>query len=299
MSQTETLLLVALGFSLGGLVFLFIGRFIWNLALKIGARRMQRQVPASVAELRTERDRLRADYALISQKLSQRLETAKTRMAEQMAEASRSRNRIQDLTIILNDRDGEIAGLKQEVAALTARAEASEEAHDKTLIEVAALRSERDQQALRIGDLETTLAQTEARLAELEATQVVAIEPATVPVQVLLPPPADTETSIESGDGLKHRIEALTALSHEIAASRSSETEPPTQDSHIQERLAQAARDAEELQRELARLDAAWAARLNDLEAKDVAAGRKPRGVANVISLANRIKALQKDIARQ
>ena len=105
MSQTETLLLVVLGFALASLVALFIGRFTWHLALRIGARRMQRQVPATVKDLQTERDRLRADYALLSQKLSARLDTVKARMAEQMAEVSRTRNRIESLTIDLNTRD--------------------------------------------------------------------------------------------------------------------------------------------------------------------------------------------------
>jgi hypothetical protein len=49
----------------------------------------------------------------------------------------------------------------------------------------------------------------------------------------------------------------------------------------------------------LSRLDAAWAGKLGDPETGDnSAASGKPRAVANVISLAQRIRSLQKDLAR-
>ena len=68
MSQTETILLILLGFSLGALIALFFGRFIWNLGLRFGARRMRKQVPSTVAGLQTERDQLRAEFAMLSQR---------------------------------------------------------------------------------------------------------------------------------------------------------------------------------------------------------------------------------------
>ena len=96
MSQTETILLIVLGFSLASLIALFMGRMIWTAALRVGARRMQRQVPSSLIGLQTERDRLRAEYAMLAQRLGARLEEAKIRLAEQTAEVSRHSNRIHD-----------------------------------------------------------------------------------------------------------------------------------------------------------------------------------------------------------
>ena len=115
MSQTETLLLIGLGFSLAALLALFIGRLMWPFAIRLGARRMQRQVPSTVAELHTERDRLRAEYALLSQKLGARVESARASMAEQMAEVNRTRNRIETLVIELNQRDANLAARDQEI----------------------------------------------------------------------------------------------------------------------------------------------------------------------------------------
>ena len=74
-----------------------MGRMVWTAAVKVGARRMQRQVPSSLVGLQTERDRLRAEYAMLAQRLGARLEEAKLRLAESMAEVSRHRNRIQQV----------------------------------------------------------------------------------------------------------------------------------------------------------------------------------------------------------
>ena len=58
MSGTETILLIVLGFSLASLIALFIGRMLWRAAVKVGARRMQRQAQEALRlELRAEQAR--------------------------------------------------------------------------------------------------------------------------------------------------------------------------------------------------------------------------------------------------
>ncbi len=142
MSQTETLLLVVLGFSLAALIFLFVGRFLWSLALRLGSRRMQRQVPSTVAELHGERDRLRAEYAKISQKLGSRLDGVKMQMAEQMAEVTRNRNRVDSMVMELNARDQTIAARDQTIVELNARIATLEAEAAENLTAFAALRDE-------------------------------------------------------------------------------------------------------------------------------------------------------------
>ena len=296
MSQTETLLLVVLGFSLAALIFLFVGRFIWSLALRLGSRRMQRQVPTTVAELQTERDRLRAEYAMISQKLGARLEHAKTRMAEHMAEAMRNRNRVGQLVADLNASEATAAALRREIAELHSRATGLTASLAAANAETAELNSERDRQNAEIILLQGDLAERDRRLASLAAG-------------TALPPPdlaAEIPAADDSETRLKRRIDELSNLSLQIAESRAAATGAagePVADSVLQDNLEKAARETADLQKELARLDAAWASRLSELEATgSVAEGNseaaQPRGVANVISLANRIKSLQKDIAR-
>lgn len=266
MSQTETLLLVVLGFALASLLALFIGRFAWRIAIRLGSRRMQKQVPSTVKELQTERDRLRADYALISQKLGSHLETVKARMAEQMAEVSRSRNRIQVLTEDVNVRDAEIGLLRERIAALES---------DVTLksADIARLEGELAERTSDVDRLQSDLAVT-----KLDA------EVASVAVTT-------------AADGLQQRIDKLSAMSGEIAESRKqAETATaPSLPPDLDEKLAAAERETAELQKELARLDAEWNEKLKGLDAAGGKAGEP--AVANVVSLANRARTLQKDIA--
>lgn len=271
MSQTETVLLVVLGFALATLLALFVGRFAWRLALRLGAKRMQKQVPSTVKELQTERDRLRADYALLSQKLGSHLASVKDRMAEQMAEVTRSRNRIQSLTEEVNAREQAIAGRDQEIAALKERVADLESALAAAAADAARLNGE------------IALRDDRIRTLEGEATALAIGRHA-------LPPDLDAATAT----GLSQRIQKLADLSGEIAAARqqggNAAAEPPP---GLNDKLAEAEKETAALQQELARLDAVWAGKLGDVGTEG-GSGNAP-AVANVISLAQRIRSLHKD----
>jgi uncharacterized membrane-anchored protein YhcB (DUF1043 family) len=240
MSQTETVLLIVLGFALASLVALFVGRIAWRIAMRLGARRMQKQVPSTLKDLQAERDRLRADYAVLSQKLGGHLETVKARMAEQMAEVARSRNRILTLSEELAAREAKLAETDKEIAGL------------------------------------------KARVAELEGELATARQP--------------IETA-PAADALATRIAELGDMSAQIAKARAqtaaTDPAPPAAalPDDLATRLADAEKETAALQLELARLDQAWADKLVAPQAGTAAA------VANVVSLAQHLKTLQKDQA--
>jgi septation ring formation regulator EzrA len=269
MSQTETLLLVVLGFALASLLALFVGRFFWSIAIRLGGRRMQKQVPSTVKDLQADRDRLRADYALVSQKLGSHLEAVKTRMAEQMAEVSRSRNRIQSLTEDVNVRDAEITLLKQKISEL----EADTAAKAGEISRLQAELNERSQTLTRLeGDLATA---------------------------AMVAGPEEAIAALGNA-GIENRIQKLSALSDEIAASRAApgDATVPSLPADLDAKLAAAAAETAELQRELAKLDAAWSEKLKGLDTSPGKANAPDDpAVANVVSIANRIRNLHKDIA--
>ncbi|MBL8908316.1 MAG: hypothetical protein JNM20_16710, partial [Rhizobiales bacterium] len=93
MSRSETLMLIALGFALGTLLALLFGRLVWHAAVRVGSRRMQRQMPSTLVEMQAERDRLRAECAMLTRKLEIRSEELKSQLVEQSAELTRERNR--------------------------------------------------------------------------------------------------------------------------------------------------------------------------------------------------------------
>ena len=123
MALSETTMLIMLGFVLGLLVVLLLGRLAWGVAMAAADRRRAKSLPASIVTLQSERDRLRAEHAMMAQKLDSRLEEAKMRMAEHMAEVTRARNSLalmtQDIAAhekSLTERDAEIVRLRGELA---------------------------------------------------------------------------------------------------------------------------------------------------------------------------------------
>jgi chromosome segregation ATPase len=111
MSQTETLLLFVLGFCAALFVVLLFGRGVWALVGTWSGWREIRRQPAAILELEAERDSLKAEKAMMAQKLEATISDMKMRMAEQMAEVSRNRNRLLDLGQTLKERESTIGHL--------------------------------------------------------------------------------------------------------------------------------------------------------------------------------------------
>jgi hypothetical protein len=114
MSQTETLLLFVLGFCVALFVVLLFGRGTWALIGSWSGWREARKVPTAIRELQAERDSLKAEKAMMAQKLEATLNDMKMRMAEQMAEVSRNRNRLLDMGQTLKEREATIGHVQSQ-----------------------------------------------------------------------------------------------------------------------------------------------------------------------------------------
>lgn len=278
MSQTETILLIVLGFSLSSLIALFMVRFLWTAAVKVGARRMQRQVPSSLVGLQTERDRLRAEYAMLSQRLGARLETAKLQMAEHMAEVSRHRNRIHEIESAEHARNEEIRSLTARVKELD-QALAETRAREEDLRRSVAVQEEELQQLRK--KRKAPKAEKPAREAKPAAPR----RPAPPPVPATA---EDPETR------LRQRIDRLNELAKSQPDDGEAPLAPPVMpdDPMVVEKLAEAERQTEDLTRDLEKLDAEWQDRL----ATTTPQIAESEADANVISLSNRIRDLKKSL---
>jgi hypothetical protein len=124
MSQTETFLLFVLGFSLALFLALLFGRSLWALMGSWSNWRESNNAPAAMQALEAERDRLKAEKAMMAQKLEVTVGDVKMRMAEQTAEVSRNRNRMLGLEQTIVDRDSSIAKLEHKVATMEAEGRA-------------------------------------------------------------------------------------------------------------------------------------------------------------------------------
>jgi DNA repair exonuclease SbcCD ATPase subunit len=318
---------MALGFAVAAFIALFMARFMWDFALRLGANRSRSNVPANLVELQADRDRLRAEYAMLSRKLELRIDDLKTRNAEQTAEVSRNRNRIETLLEELGKHEKESQGqggeiktlreqnafLEKELAQRTAALQSAEE-HNRSKEEAIALLK------VDVADLRGEIEARDRQIAVLRS-EVASAAKSPWPSQ-------EPEFQLDK-QRLKSRIDALNELSEQIAvqrlelsqerAARVSEVQPEEAESPVSEaieslerKLIQAEEESKELAGELQRLDESWTQRFaevrstrpvariptfDDIE-QEVKRERSTRDVANVVSLAARIRSLQKDIGR-
>lgn len=266
MSQLEIILWFGLGFAVASLIALFLGRAAWRSGVRVGARRMARKVPGTVSELQTERDSMRAENAMMARKLEVRMGEMKARLAEQAAEVSRHRNRIETLATDLARREKLDNVSRTEIAQL------------------------RDQISSFEGDM----------------TQ-------------------RAESAHLATERLRSKDDEISRQADEIAALKSRIWKLQTKSEPIEERLVEASAESEKLAAEIRALDQAWPSKLSELgfanrddamesdrpaeqaEPVNGAEAQEPappppspqsRFAGNVVSLAQRFKALQKTITR-
>jgi myosin heavy subunit len=217
MSQIETIMLVALGFAIAALIALFLSRFFWAVALRLGNKRLLRSTPTTIAELRADRDRLRAEYAMLSRKLQLKMGNIKTRLAEQMAEVTRNRNRIDHLIVEVRTRDAMLADRAAEVTRLQAHVEPLEaELTDRTQSVQSSKRQLRDRDA-ELARHHKVVEQLRAEIAERDRRiEMLRNEAVGKDINYML---ANNDV-LTAQDRLRKRIADLTSLSSQIEAQR-------------------------------------------------------------------------------
>jgi hypothetical protein len=102
-------MLVALGFLVASLVGLVLASAFWSRAVRLTTKRIKESMPVSEPEIRADRDRLRAAYAVKVHELETRLEQAKLERARHLIE--------------INRRDASISALETEVVGIKAELE--------------------------------------------------------------------------------------------------------------------------------------------------------------------------------
>lgn len=109
-------MLLALGVFATLFLVLLFGRGLWALLGRWSGWKEARKVPRVIRDLQAERDGLKAEKAMMASKLEASMSGMKLRLAEQMAEVSRNRNRLLDANGKLQKQSDEIGKLKNEIS---------------------------------------------------------------------------------------------------------------------------------------------------------------------------------------
>ena len=312
MSQTETLLVLALGSALTFVFFLLFGRIFWNIAMAVGARRHAKQIPIEMLNLQADRDRLRAEHALMARKLELKLDDINVRMTEQMAEVSRNRNRVQGLLQEIEHRNDDIKKRQRENDALATQLQIKDVEFDAAQRNIEDLNAEAARHTKEMARLHEamhklggTLRNQDALVGQLngELRGLLALPPS--PATSVQPDPV---TTVE--DRLRRRVAELTSISADISRGDTAsevavplpegavENLPDTtsaarqREEMIQKKMAEAERQTEEMQKELRALDELLA-NAAPSEGAPLTQPKKQGAMANVVSLAQRIRTLQ------
>jgi chromosome segregation ATPase len=85
----QSAMLMALGFLAASLLGLLVASAFWSRAVRLTTARIKQSMPVSEPEIRADRDRLRAEYAIKVHKLEMQLEQAKLERARQLIDLNR------------------------------------------------------------------------------------------------------------------------------------------------------------------------------------------------------------------
>ena len=293
MSQTETLMLVALGFVLALLLALLFGRGMWNVAIALGARRNSKNVPVQMLELQADRDRLRAEHAMMARKLELRLEDIKANMTEQMAEVSRSRNRVQSLMQQLETSEGTLATRDREIADLTSQIEAHKADLESSATSLSQLTASNIGKDLEITKLTQSVSQLTLNLREKNGIAGRLNEELQNSLRVNAISQAIPRDSGHAEDRMKRRIAELTSISVEMTDHQdgNAQNEILNQQVISSDKVTEFERQAEAMPQEIKALDPILDRKPPPIYPAPTSI--KPSAKANIISLAQRIKALQ------
>lgn len=118
----ESVMFVALGFLLAGLVALLLAPPLWRRAVRLTTRKLESTMPMTVADIQADKDQLRAEFAIKLRQLEMAYEKAREKAARHLVERNRSQARanelkaeIETLKTGLAERTNEITVLEQTV----------------------------------------------------------------------------------------------------------------------------------------------------------------------------------------
>ena len=146
-----SILLFVLGFLTAAALALLIVPAISRRAARLTKRRIEASLPLTSNEIRAEKDRLRAGFAMTTRRLEMEVEALRLKAAEQLVEIGRQQEKALSLARQMSERDGAIAALDKKGETLET--------------ELKARADELDQLSNRLADAERQL---ETRIAELE-----------------------------------------------------------------------------------------------------------------------------------
>ena len=230
----EPVMYFGIGFLAAALLGLLFLPLVHNRAVRLTMRRLEAATPLSIAEIRADKDQLRAEFAMSTRRLEMSVEHMKARTTNQLAEIGKKTDAVNQLKRELSEKTAAIADLETRDKALRDQLRSTEQEFDVKSAALhdaeVALANKQEELAKLIGELGEHSIIADSQRVELAAlrTQVEAMKVSVAEYDRTV---RDTEQRLtrERGDA--------TATTADLQAARS--------------KLASLASHAEDLERQL------------------------------------------------
>jgi chromosome segregation ATPase len=159
----EMAMYFGVGFLAACLIMLLVANAVWRRAVRLTTKRVQASLPTSLADIRADRDQLRAEFALSTRRLEVSVDELRKRSYAQIADIGRKNEQIR---VLLNQAQGRAEMVRSlEASEKTAREELlkAEVAHGDTLRALRAAET-------RLEEAGKNLAERERAIAEMQGS---------------------------------------------------------------------------------------------------------------------------------
>jgi predicted nucleic acid-binding Zn-ribbon protein len=192
----EPVMYFGIGFLVAALLGLLFVPLVHNRAVRLTAKRLEAATPLSIAEIRADKDQLRAEFAMSTRRLEMSVAQMKTRTTTQLAELGKKTDSITTLKKELSDKTATIFALEARDKTLREQLRATEQefeikgsalreaeraladkeaeliaelgehaiTSDQQRVELAALRTQVEAMKVSVADYDRTLKETEHRM---------------------------------------------------------------------------------------------------------------------------------------
>jgi chorismate mutase len=123
----EPVMYFGIGFLVAALLGLLFVPLVHNRAVRLTMRRLEAATPLSIAEIRADKDQLRAEFAMSTRRLEMSVEQMKTRTTGQIAELGKKTDAINQLKKELGEKTATIFALESRDKNLRDQLRATEE----------------------------------------------------------------------------------------------------------------------------------------------------------------------------
>jgi hypothetical protein len=124
----EPIMYIVIGFLAASLLALVTIPLVHDRAVRLTLRRVEAEIPVSVAEIQAHKDQLRAAFAVTTCQLETSVEQLKAKTASQLAELGKKTDTIAHLKIDLGEKAAAIFALERSNKVLKAQLNTAEEA---------------------------------------------------------------------------------------------------------------------------------------------------------------------------